>query len=91
MLMRVLGMLHARVDGAFVPVVTVFMVTMPVVDVVDMITVSDCDMTAVGTMDVRMIVFGWMILIGMAMRVGYVHAEVSHNSGPRRRNEIPRP
>lgn len=77
-LMRVLGVFHARVGDAFVPVVAVFVMAMTVVHVIDVIAMTDRHMAAIGSVYVRMFVLGRAILIGMPMRVGNGHVQVSH-------------
>ncbi len=85
-LVGVFGMLDARIGHTFVPMVTVFVMAMTVVHVVHVVAVADRNVTAVGPVDVRMLVLGRVILIGMPMRVGDGHAEVSHTHVPTRRN-----
>jgi len=77
-LMRVLRVFHARVGDTFVPVVAVFVMAMTVVHVIDVITMANRHMTAIGPVHVRMLVLGRVILIGMPMRVGCGHVQVSH-------------
>lgn len=82
-LMGMLGVFHAVLGDAFVPVVTMFVVAMAVVHVIDMVTVSNGHVTAVGPVHVRVIVLGRVILVGMPMRVGNGHAPVSHTKPSR--------
>lgn len=60
-LVVVVGVLHALVEFAGVPMVVMAMMDVTIVHVVDMVAVSDRDMTAVGSVHVRVSVVGSMV------------------------------
>ena len=75
MLVLMFGVLDAAIDGAFVPMVFVLMVQMPIVHVIEMIVMGDSGMTAIGTMNV-----GMLVLHRQIMAYVLVHALViSHD------------
>jgi len=74
-LVFVLSVLDAAIDGALIPMVFVLMVQMPIVHVIEMIVMGDSGMTAIGTMNV-----GMLVLHRQIMAYVLVHALViSHD------------
>ena len=55
-LMFVMGMFDATVYGAFVPIIVVLVMEMPVVYVIQVIVVWNCRMATIRTMNMRMFV-----------------------------------
>ena len=75
MLVLMFGVLNAAINSAFVPMVFVLMVQMPIVHVIEMIVMGDSGMTAIGTMNV-----GMLVLHRQIMAYALVHALViSHD------------
>jgi len=74
-LVFVLSVLNAAIDVALIPMVFVLMVQMPIVHVIEMIVMGDSGMTAIGTMNV-----GMLVLHRQIMAYVLVHALViSHD------------
>ncbi len=74
-LVLMFGVLDASINIAFVPMVFVLMVQMPIVHVIEMIVMGDSGMTAIGTMNV-----GMLVLHRQIMAYVLVHALViSHD------------
>ena len=75
MLVLMFGVLNAAIDVALIPMVFVLMVQMPIVHVIEMIVMGDSGMTAIGTMNV-----GMLVLHRQIMAYVLVHALViSHD------------
>ena len=71
MLVLMFGVLDASIDGAFVPMVFVLMVQMPIVHVIEMIVMGNDSMPAIWTMNV-----GMLVLHRQIMAYALVHALV---------------
>ncbi len=71
MLVLVFGVLNAAIDGAFVPMVFVLMVQMPIVHIIEMIVMGNDSMPAIWTMNMGVFVFHLEI-----MAYALVHALV---------------
>lgn len=56
MLVFVLSVLNATFNSAFIPVVVMLVMQMPIVNVIQMVVMRNCSMSAIGAMDMRMFV-----------------------------------
>ncbi len=56
MLVLMFGVLNTTIDCAFIPMVIMLMVQMPIVHVIEMIVMGNCGVTAIRAMDMRVLV-----------------------------------